>query len=197
MKKLLLALVISSLTAVIAHAQALLLDDFNSGTASGAPLTGTTWFTAGNVVQNATTITVGGSALDDNGWGRLGAIDATGYNFISFAAQIDNGNAAATFVVDFRDSNLMTQQFSITIPTIATAMTTYYIPIASWGDVDPSVITRWTIGGGTTGVAAFHVTFDNLALTTTNAVPEPSTYAMIAGVLALGFVAWRRRSVSA
>lgn len=34
------------------------------------------------------------------------------------------------------------------------------------------------------------------AVANSSPVPEPSTYAMIAGVLALGFVAWRRRSVN-
>lgn len=47
-------------------------------------------------------------------------------------------------------------------------------------------------GAGPT--ANFRMSFDSIVV---SAVPEPSTYAMIAGVLALGFVAWRRRSVSA
>lgn len=39
--------------------------------------------------------------------------------------------------------------------------------------------------------------FDNLSVVTgISAVPEPSTYAMIAGIAMLGFVVWRRRVVS-
>lgn len=42
------------------------------------------------------------------------------------------------------------------------------------------------------GITAGQATIDNLYGTGLTAVPEPSTYAAIAGVLALGLVAWRR-----
>ncbi|MDI1251347.1 MAG: PEP-CTERM sorting domain-containing protein [Lacunisphaera sp.] len=51
--------------------------------------------------------------------------------------------------------------------------------------------------GGATGVGPVigtgEATLDNLSGTNLTAVPEPSTYAAIAGVLALGLAAWRRQ----
>lgn len=45
---------------------------------------------------------------------------------------------------------------------------------------------------GTYSSAGSSAYYDNVSYTTT-AVPEPSTYAALAGVIALGFVGWRRR----
>lgn len=47
-------------------------------------------------------------------------------------------------------------------------------------------------GTGNAGNVALGIGFDNFAVSGT-VVPEPSTYALIAGALALGFVAYRRR----
>lgn len=49
--------------------------------------------------------------------------------------------------------------------------------------------------GGTGQTVNF--TFDNLAYAPAVVVPEPSTYASLAGVAVLGFVAYRRRRVAA
>ena len=55
--------------------------------------------------------------------------------------------------------------------------------------------------GATTGlgptVTAGEATLDNLYGSGLTAVPEPSTYAAIAGALALGAAVWRRRQHSA
>jgi hypothetical protein len=47
------------------------------------------------------------------------------------------------------------------------------------------------------GTNAVNFTLDNLAAVSAVVVPEPSTYASLAGVAALGFVAYRRRRVAA
>ncbi|MCB1104266.1 MAG: PEP-CTERM sorting domain-containing protein [Opitutaceae bacterium] len=47
---------------------------------------------------------------------------------------------------------------------------------------------------GAGAVALGQIVYDNMAV---SAVPEPSTYAAIAGALMLGFAAWKRRRVKA
>jgi hypothetical protein len=75
-------------------------------------------------------------------------------------------------------------------------MSTVYIPVSWTSGIDVSNITGWSIGGGDVGTTAFHMTFDNLALTA-SAVPEPSTYALLAGIACLGFIVIRRRLAKA
>lgn len=47
------------------------------------------------------------------------------------------------------------------------------------------------------GTATITISLDSLSAVSAVAVPEPSTYASLAGVAALGFVAYRRRRVAA
>lgn len=190
---LLLATLVSQLSAQV------VLDDFNTGTATGAEIGGTSW--VGQTTLNGTTLTVGGTAKDENGWGTTSVnVNATGMNYLVLAAQLDVGNAAPFFAIQFEDSALSTHVMSVTTSSfLVGSMSTVYVAIGAWtGGFDITQITGWTIGGGNPAAPnAFRMTFDNIALSATGApVPEPSTYAMIAGVLALGFVAWRRRSVS-
>lgn len=191
MKKL-LCLLVSCALAGAAQAQ-IVLDNFNTGTATGAITGGTSW--VGQVTQNATTITVGGTANDDNGWGTTSvSVNATGLSFVTFTAQRDVGNLASSLTIQFEDSSLNTQVYSVSTSAFNLgSMSTVNIALA-WTTVDPTQITGWNIGGGNAppGSSAFRMTFDNMSLT---AVPEPSTYAAIFGGLALGFAAWRRRSV--
>ena len=58
------------------------------------------------------------------------------------------------------------------------------------------ILFGFIVGRGTTGDGAksFDYRFDNAGITlTTTAIPEPSTYAMIAGILAIGIACYRRR----
>ncbi len=188
----LLGLIAACAIASIAQAQ-IVLDNFNSGTATGATVAGSSW--VGQVTQNATTITVGGLANDDNGWGTTSVnVNATGMSFVTFIAQRDTGNATSTLTIQFEDSSLNTQVYSVATSAFNIgSLTTVSIALAWTGGFNPTQITGWSIGGGgiTTAGPDFAMTFDSLALTT--AIPEPSTYAAIFGVLTLGLAAYRRR----
>lgn len=194
MNRLLFAALLALVAACTAPAQVIVLDTFDGSAGTGI-LSRTTWTGPGNVVFNGTTITVGNTAQNDNGWGTTSAvINATGMNFITVIAQRDAGNGSPFFVVSFEDSALNTQIFQVSAFSFATgALTTVQIPISSWGSVNPADITGWTIGGGN-GTVPFAMTFDNLALTS-SAIPEPATSAALAGALVLGLSLWRRRQL--
>jgi len=170
------------------------LDDFSDAVGAGI-LSGTSWANLGNVVLNGTTITVGNTALNDNGWGLENTlIDAHLMQSITIVAQRDSGNASQFFVIAFEDGGSDAAIFSIPTSSFTTgAMTTVEIPILSWGNVNPAAITGWTIGGGTGGVVPFRMTLDDLSMSS-SAIPEPATYAALGGVLVLGFAVWRRRA---
>lgn len=85
-------------------AQTVLLDSFDAGAARGSVRPGTSW--VGNVTPNPGSITVGGSARDENGWGATGqSINATGMTFLTITAQRDEGHAAANVAVQFEDTS--------------------------------------------------------------------------------------------
>jgi hypothetical protein len=127
-------------------------------------------------------------------------VNATGMNFLQVVAQLDVGNAAPTFAIQFEDVSLNTHILSVNTSTFLTgSLSSVYIPIGTWtAGFDMTQITGWTIGGGNPAAPnAFRMTFDNMALTASGApVPEPSTYAAIIGALALGFAAIRRRKAA-
>lgn len=189
MKSLLLPLFLAG--ALAASGQTILLDDFNTGTVSGATIGGTSWLS--QTTQNATTLTVGGTAKDDNGWGdTFSALNLSAMTTINITAQRDAGNVAPTFSVQFLDSGLQSQTFTVsTASFLVGSMSTVTINIGGWGSVNPTDITEWNIGGGGVGTNAFRMTLDNLSV---SAVPEPSTYAALAGLIGLGAAMLRRRS---
>jgi hypothetical protein len=176
----------------------IVLDDFSTGAQprEGAALEGSSWF--GQVTQKLTTITVAGTAHDDNGWGVLNLLpvfDATGLQ-ITIIGQRDAGNTAGSFNIQFFDTSLGAQAFSIPSTAFAVGnLTTVTISFGTWVSADPTQLNGWTIGGGSTVTngADFRMTFDQLALTT-SAIPEPGAVAALAGIFALGFALWRRRS---
>jgi hypothetical protein len=191
MKWRLAAAILSLGAAVAVSAQTILLDNFSGGGTTGI-IGGTSW--VGNVALNGTTITVGDPAKNDNGWGIVGTtLNASSMNFLTFVFTINSGNVAPSLVIAFEDGGPDAAVFSIPTFSFTTGtQNTVQIPLTTWGNVNPAAITGWTIGGGTAGVVAFRMTFDNLSLSAT-AVPEPATSAALAGLGALGFVVWRRR----
>lgn len=196
-----------SLTVLAASASAqIVLDTFNSGATGSVTLpppptppdpwgvrAGTSW--VGNITQNSTTITIGGTAKDDNGWGVTGLnLNATGLTNLFVTAQLEAGNAATSFTIQFEDAALSTQVFSVSSTAFTVgSMTTVNIPVAfNLRAFDAAHISGWNIGGGSTGILAFNFTFDNLLLS----VPEPSTYALLAlglGVVLVPVLRRRRR----
>lgn len=161
--------------AVLARAQTLNLDNFNSPGATGAVILGTNW--VNNVTRNPDTIVVAGSATDVNGWGAGGqALDATGQNYVTLFARRDPGNLAPSLVLQFEDAELVTHTISVSTSLFAVGtMTAVQIPLAPWPDgFNRAQMGGWSIGGGTSGIVAFRMTFDHLALSATAALSAPT-----------------------
>ncbi len=175
----------------------LLLSSFNGAPSSGATLTGSSW--VNQVTQNTGTITVAGTAVDDNGWGARGlSLNASAMTYLAITAQRDTGNLAPTLFFQFEDQNIRTRVLSLSTSLFALGTpTTVHVALPSCTiDFGSNALAGWSLGGG--GVSssdttvAFRMTFDQIAFTT-SAIPEPSTYAALLGLAALGAVAYRRR----
>jgi hypothetical protein len=185
------------LTASIAGAQTIVLDNFNTGTVAGGTKSGSSW--VGQTTLNGTALVVGGTAANDNGWEDTGlTLDLSAMNYIFVTGQRDAGHDAGnSFVIEFLDGSLNAQQFTVSTSSfLVGSMSTVQITISGWGAVNPADITDWSFGGGTAppGSLPFRMTFDNLSVSA-SPIPEPSTYAAMVGALALGLAVWRRRSV--
>ena len=168
------------------------LDNFNSSVGGATGTAQLSW--VGHVTQNATSITTTGTgvfptyvgALDDNGWGKSGlTINGTGSLVFQLTAQREAGNIATVVSLQLEDSLSRTAVASINTSLFAVgslstvSSSAFNFPLGSF---DFAHITGWTFGGGTTGINALNMSFDNLVL----AVPEPSTYALLA--LGLGVI---------
>ncbi len=172
-----------------------LLSSFDATAGSGSVRANTSW--VGNVTQNATSITVAGTAADDNGWGASGlALNATGMNFLTITAQRDAGNLTPTLFVQFEDRSSRPKVFSVSTSLFAIGSpTTVQLPLTGWTiDFGANDISAWSIGGGSVGTVALRLTFDEFTLSA-SAIPEPSTVALFAGLATLAVaVAYRRRA---
>jgi hypothetical protein len=175
----------------------LLLSSFNGAPADGATLSNSSW--VGQVTQNTGTITVAGTAVDDNGWGARGlSLNASAMTYLAITAQRDTGNLAPTLFFQFEDQIVRTRVLSLSTSLFAIGTpTTVHVALPSWTiDFGSNAIAGWSLGGG--GVSssdttvAFRMTFDQIAFT--SAIPEPSTYAALLGLFALGLVGYRRRA---
>jgi autotransporter-associated beta strand protein len=157
-------------------AQTVTLDTFDSGSSSGAVIASplpTSW--VNQVTFAPTTITVGGSALDDNGWGANGlSLDVSAATYLRISGRLDPGHSAPTLAIQLLDANLNAVVFSVSSAAFVTDTLSFVqIPIANWdAGFDPSRLSSWTIGGGTTGFVPFRMTLDHLAL---SASPLPLT----------------------
>jgi len=161
-----------------APAQTIVLDTFDTGSATGSPRTGTSW--VGQVTQNPTSITVGGTATDVNGWGATGlTLNATGMNFLTITAQRNPASTAAIFALQFEDRSLVTRVVSVNAAAFAVATPTkVQIPLpTSPAGFSLSQIVSWSLGGGDLGTALWSMTVDLLSLDSvlaTNATLAPS-----------------------
>lgn len=175
-------------------AAAITLSSFSSGSSDGGSVrTGTSW--SGNLTQAPTSLTVGGTARDENGWGATGlTLDASAMSYLLVSARRDPGHTTSTLFVQFEDLYLRTYVVSVSTSLFSTtALTPVTVPLTDWTvDFGPSHITGWSLGGGGLGTENFRMTFDNLAFTT-SAIPEPSTYAALLGLTALTLAALHRR----
>lgn len=167
---LLLGAALAALTRGVS-AQVIVVDTFDASGGTGSVRAGTSW--VGNVTQNATSITVGGTAKDENGWGATGQlINAAGMTTLNLVAQRDAGSAAASLVIQFEDFALTTQIIALNASLFAVGVLTQVsIAIPAWpAGFDPARITGWSIGGGTPGLADFRMTLESFTLT----APAPS-----------------------
>jgi len=157
-------------TGVGASAQTALLDNFNNPGATGTVITApfpTSW--VNNITRNADSITVGGTAKDDSGWGKDGiSINGATMTHVRVKARRDSGNVAEFLSVVLRDTTLAFVQLTVSTSAFQIGtITTVDIPIGTWPPgFQPAQIIGWNIGGGANppGTAAFRMTFDDLSL---------------------------------
>ncbi len=161
------------------NAQIVVLDTFDAGTVTGkvdTSLNGTTWI--GNVTQNATSITVGGGAMDSSGWLGSGlSLNLTGVNFLTITAQRNPGHTAPVVNIQFDDAKLTPEViFTISASLFSTsALTTVTIPITFPSGFVASNVNSWHLGGGTTGSAAFRMTFSTFSVSAASPVATAIT----------------------
>ena len=198
MKKTIGYLIVCFCLGTVANAQ-ITIDDFATAPA-GLTTFSSGW--TGQVTTSGGLLTVGGTA-DDAGsmlYSTIigGAFDASAQSFdVSVTARIDSGNTASAFaVVLFDDGGVGTRIVQFSTLLFSTSLSTQTLTLGAYSTGNPINTTYYGIAGTGAGSGLVHITFDSITVSPT-AVPEPSTYAMIAGVLALGIVAWRRRAVSA
>jgi hypothetical protein len=171
------------------------LSSFTGDANSGSVRTGTSW--EGNVTQGAASITVGGTARDDNGWGRTGMLlDVSGMNSITITAARNAGNAAGSLFLQLEDLRLVTSVFSVDTSLISfDTPTQVYIAVSAWpSGFDPTQVTGWSIGGGGVGTQDFRMTLYEVGFSAT-AIPEPAEITTALGLAALAAAAYRRRIV--
>lgn len=180
----------------------------NTTTAAiGSGLAGITW-NSGGAEGYTTPFSGQGQALSVNGF-QSGeyyqiTLDATGYRDVTLGDFRSNGTAGAP--KDWKISYSLTGvsgtfadagTYTLAANTAANDTTITGLTLPAGADNNASIVLRLVAtsstridGGG--GAASGTVRLDNLSFTAT-AIPEPSAYAAVAGALALGLAAWRRR----
>jgi len=172
------------LTAAIALAQPVELENFSATGATGAVRSGSTW--VGNVQRLADTIVVGGTAKDDNGWGGFSAgLDLSAMRYVTITGQRNPGNEAPFFVLELRDAGLNPHVVSVASAQFSsTASTAVEIPLGAWAaGFNPAQVREWTIGGGTVGLLPFRMALDQIAFAASGSALPPVITAQPADLL--------------
>ncbi len=191
-----LKLAIVALAAALnVNAATVLVSDFGTGFAPGFG----DWFD-GNAFTSSG---VGGTtsftapATDGGSFIEFTTIpDLTGFTTVAVTARVDAGNAS-NFTVLFYSAPTEFASADFTAAEFTGSFTTVTKTLSFTAGYDPVNLIGYGINGGTpSGTSFFRYTFDSISTSTPVVVPEPSTYASLAGVVVLGFVAYRRRRIS-
>lgn len=166
---------------------------FVGGWSVGDDVTPAAGFTQGTGVYSILNATSSDTAYVD--YYFTSSLDLTGGTSLSLAAQLAAGNTATSLYVSLLDSgmNTATAVFDLTgysTSSFITATSALSSTSFSFADVIGFRIT----GSDASGASLVSVTLDQLTVGA-SAVPEPSTYALVAGATMLGLAAWRRRRV--
>ncbi len=195
-----LTLIVVLALASTASAQSHVVSEFDSLPTGENFFAGGSWgqpdqFALSNGVLSITAVS--GGNPDDSGYfayAGISPVDASQFLYVNVGAQIGAGNASSGFIVNFFDSQgsgALTATFSAADFNSATfTVAPAQLSAHPEGGI-VSDITSFGIAGVGTSVA-FRFSFDSIALSS-SAIPEPSTYAALLALAALGFVAYRRR----
>lgn len=128
------------------------------------------------------------------------AIGTNGY--LAVTALTLPTNVATSFQVTLLDYNSNSAFAVFQTSSFAGQMTTVVSAVTYNGAFDGSAVDSLRISGGIpSGVAGssavLNLRLDNVSSLATSAIPEPSTYAALAGLGALGLVLYRRRRTAA
>lgn len=165
---------------------------FVGGWSVGDDVTPSAGFTQGTGVYSILNATSADTAYVD--YFFASGLDLTGSTTLSLTAQLAAGNTATALHVALIDSgmNTATATFDLTgysTSSFITATSLLTLNSLSLADVIGFRIT----GSDVNGSSVVSVTLDQLTAGV-SAVPEPSTYALLAGLSLFGLAVWRRRS---
>jgi len=122
--------------------------------------------------------------------------------FLSVTALTLPSNVATSFQVTLLDANSNSAFAVFQTSWFTGQMTTVIRPVIYTGAFDGSIVDSLRISGGIpSGVpgatAVLNLQLDEVSSVATSAIPEPSTYAALAGLGAFGLVLYRRRRLAA
>jgi hypothetical protein len=160
--------------------------------------TGGTWLPNAGFVQGIGVYDISAANSTDNSTSKLEFFNNTpvsiGSNaFIAVTAQALTSNAATSFAVILADSLGRTASAAFDLSLFPTgSFSTQVVALTFGSGFDSSAIDSLILSGNQLGgLANFRVSFDQIAAV--SAIPEPATYAIIIGLIALGFVVRHRR----